>query len=628
MNKRLLASSMGILAACFVFAQSPAIVNWSAPATFTPAHKGGVTTQSTSLAAPFIALTPCRAYDSRPSHGGPGALANATPRLVPLTGGSCGVLTGNLIAVSVNITVFDILGATGNGVFRVDTVAPPNTAWINYPPSETQRSNAGAVAVDASSQIVVQVNQGAGSVDFTIDVNGYYALNVTGTNNAFVFESDNVGTFGVMRVQNTSTSGSDAHGLTAYTGSSGGGSAGAYGQALATTGRVFGLKGLTNSTTKGTAGVYGIDSSGDPGLAGTVLNASGVYGASSTGYGVFGVSTDPGGGVGVKGVDLDSAGNLATAGYLGETSGDGVLGVSFATAGVAYGVRGNATPAAGVVGYGVFGLDNGTSGNSAGVNGLGPHGFADNFLWATAGVRGDDGTGGVGVLGTSGSAGAAIIGATFDTTGNTRTTEGILGAPGPTNYGVFAFIGTIGCNGCAKLFVEPHPTDPTRVIRFVSIEANEALTAFRGTGHTVGGRATIEVPAEFRAVSEQDKLTVQLTPIGALATMAVESKNLSQIAVLSSQDVDFDYEIHGVHLGYRDFQSVHEGIEYAPHSADDRMPAAWPEHVKQRLIANGTYNADGTVNMATAERVGWAQSWRDAEEKARSEARRVPLDQN
>jgi len=58
------------------------------------------------------------------------------------------------------------------------------------------------------------------------------------------------------------------------------------------------------------------------------------------------------------------------------------------------------------------------------------------------------------------------------------------------------------------------------------------------------------------------------------------------------------------------------------------MPAAWPEHVKQRLIANGTYNADGTVNMTTAERVGWAETWRKAEEKARSEARRVPLEQN
>ena len=56
------------------------------------------------------------------------------------------------------------------------------------------------------------------------------------------------------------------------------------------------------------------------------------------------------------------------------------------------------------------------------------------------------------------------------------------------------------------------------------------------------------------------------------------------------------------------------------------MPEGWTSWMKQRLIANGTYNADGTVNMETAERAGWAQAWREQEEKmkAESEANAAP----
>ena len=78
------------------------------------------------------------------------------------------------VAVSANITVFNIIGAAGNGVFKVDTVSPPLVAWINYPPTEAQRGNAGVVALNGSGQIIVQVAQGAGQVDFVVDVNGYY----------------------------------------------------------------------------------------------------------------------------------------------------------------------------------------------------------------------------------------------------------------------------------------------------------------------------------------------------------------------------------------------------------------------------------------------------------------------
>jgi hypothetical protein len=117
----------------------------------------------------FISVTPCRQYDSRNST----PLAQNTSRAVAVSGAPCGVPAG-IAAVSVNITIFNISGATANGVFQVGTATAPTFAWINFPPTETQRSNAGALPVDGSNQIWVRVLMGGGQLDFTVDVNGYF----------------------------------------------------------------------------------------------------------------------------------------------------------------------------------------------------------------------------------------------------------------------------------------------------------------------------------------------------------------------------------------------------------------------------------------------------------------------
>jgi hypothetical protein len=44
--------------------------------------------------------------------------------------------------------------------------------------------------------------------------------------------------------------------------------------------------------------------------------------------------------------------------------------------------------------------------------------------------------------------------------------------------------------------------------------------------------------------------------------------------------------------------------------------------VRQRLIENGTYNADGTVNIETAHRLGWDKEW----EKSSKPAAQPPSD--
>jgi hypothetical protein len=69
--------------------------------------------------------------------------------------------------------------------------------------------------------------------------------------------------------------------------------------------------------------------------------------------------------------------------------------------------------------------------------------------------------------------------------------------------------------------------------------------------------------------------------------------------------------VNGIRRAFKDWQVVAEGKEFRPVSPDQKMPGWLTEEAKSRLISNGTYNPDGTVNMATAERLGWAKAWRE-----------------
>ncbi len=596
--KRCLVFTLGILVAGLALADFPPLANWTAPPTFSVAKKGGMTTQSQSLAAPFIGLTPCRAYDSRPSHGGPGALANNTARTIALTGGGCGVLASGLVAVSVNITVFDIIGATGNGVFKVDTVSPPTVAWINYPPSETQRSNAGAVAVDASSQIVVQVNQGAGSVDFTVDVNGYYGVDASsGPADAFVFKVFNAGSFGAARIENTDPTGT-VYGLTALVSSTGDGSAGVYGLSSGATGLTAGVQGLNNSQSGFARGVLGVITSTAPGGS-----SAGVRGINN-GTGFFGIGvwgSQDGTGYGVEGSVNGTTGCCAK----------GVYGTASSNTDNTVGVEGDALAGTGVV-YGVLGRTFSTTNPAAGVYGVdgsGDPGAAAAFQ--TSGVRAAS-TAGYGVYAASN---IAAVKGVFVNTAGVLQSSGYLGES-PTT-GVFS-VGDLIATG-AKSFADPHPQEPGKAIVYVSLEGPEAGTYFRGRGTISNGTGVIQVPESFRLVSDEEGLTVQITPIGQGAIVSVASADLNSIVVQSAaKQVDFYYLVNGVRKSFKNWDPMAQPDHFMPESSDARMPMAFSPEQRRRLIANGTYNADGTVNMATAERVGWTRIWADRKAAAQA----------
>src|SRR5262249_29745383 len=183
----------------------------------------------------------------------------------------------------------------------------------------------------------------------------------------------------------------------------------------------------------------------------------------------------------------------------------------------------------------------------------------------------------------------------------------VVGCGPVSGNGVEAF-GNFAATG-SKAFIEPHPTDASKVIRYISLEGPESGTYFRGSAQIVNGSAVIYVPEDFRVVTDSEGLTVQLTPVGGAASMFVVSEDLNQIVVRSSRDVRFHYMVNGVRRAFKDHQAIADGTEFIPRSSSDRMPSYLTEEARRRLIANGTYNPDGTVNMETAQRLGWAKEW-------------------
>jgi hypothetical protein len=206
--------------------------------------------------------------------------------------------------------------------------------------------------------------------------------------------------------------------------------------------------------------------------------------------------------------------------------------------------------------------------------------------------------------------GVGVVGWNKDGAGSTLA----WGALGASDTLGIAFVNGIAGTG-TKSFVEPHPTDASKAIRYVSLEGNEAGTYFRGRAKFERGLARIPVPEDFRLVTDPEGLTVQITPIGEMASVAVVRVGLDEIVVKSSRNVEFFYAVNGVRHAYRDWQPVVSSLDFfMPESPDQRLPEYFNPEERRRLIANRTYNADGTVNVETAERVGWTRIWRERRE--------------
>lgn len=169
------AGIVSLAMAANVAATDIAVRNWSVPSSWSPpaASNGRLeATADRTNPLPFVAITPCRAYDSRVSNGGAGPLEAHVSRTIDLDGSTCGPFPPTLGAYSVSITVF----GSPVGPFHFFTAYPagtvrPNVSTLNFAGGAQVTS---AAVVPASSYGDVDV-YATTSTEFVIDINGYYS---------------------------------------------------------------------------------------------------------------------------------------------------------------------------------------------------------------------------------------------------------------------------------------------------------------------------------------------------------------------------------------------------------------------------------------------------------------------
>ncbi|MCK4660110.1 MAG: hypothetical protein KAV82_11365 [Phycisphaerae bacterium] len=175
--------------------------------------------------------------------------------------------------------------------------------------------------------------------------------------------------------------------------------------------------------------------------------------------------------------------------------------------------------------------------------------------------------------------------------------------------------GNFLATGGSKEFVQPHPTDPAKEIVYVCLEGGENGVYVRGTGQLSSGQMEIELPKHFALVATEEGITAQVTPIEDCRGLFVVEKNPRRIVVRESQggtsDTRFDYLVMGVRRGYEEHEVIRENRHVRPHwtvsQEDYEERLARPENrgTQLLLIENGTLKPDGTINLETAETLGW-----------------------
>ena len=299
--------------------------------------------------------------------------------------------------------------------------------------------------------------------------------------------------------------------------------------------------------------------------------------------------------IGVLGV---STGTTTTdnAGVYGYSNSVGVQGVGSWAGGDFADAEGTSRT---LIANGNYGVQ--ANGNSYGVFAIGTTAGLYAYDANTPTSYGYVGYGGYGLYGSSNTSGAySIYGRNGLSSANsgTRAINGWVSSS--SAYGVYS-AGKFAASG-SKSFINPHPTDPTKEVHMVCLEGNESGTYFRGTDWIENGQAVIVVPEVFRLASIEERLTVQVTAVGAPAQLWIESKNLDMIVVRSDADVEFDYFVNGVRRGYSELTDedlIQDNFAYWPMEADKPFATQYPDEYRQILVENGLLNPDFTPNVQT-----------------------------
>ncbi|MCP4643451.1 MAG: hypothetical protein GY851_23590, partial [bacterium] len=135
-------------------------------------------------------------------------------------------------------------------------------------------------------------------------------------------------------------------------------------------------------------------------------------------------------------------------------------------------------------------------------------------------------------------------------------------AGGGSAYGLYVSSGT-------KSWVNPDPDDPTKAIVYATLEGGENGTYWRGTARLTDGFAEVALPDHFRKVtSPEHPVTVTVTPVGECNGLMLVERGNERIVVKElmggQSDVEFDFIIMGMRLGYEDFNPYIDNVDYVP----------------------------------------------------------------
>jgi hypothetical protein len=307
---------------------------------------------------------------------------------------------------------------------------------------------------------------------------------------------------------------------------------------------------------------------------------------------------------------------------------------------------------------GVIGETASTGGGSAGVQGTAGRNFGDTFGghfrtfspdFDSAGVKGISGNGdplgedltcgpcytagvkgvdngnipnfGRGVMGISRNAGVHSV--LLAASGTGVLTDAYLGYWNGAAWAGY-FFGNTHVSGTftasTKSFVQPHPTDPSKEVRYVSLEGPRADVYLRGTTQVSRGVTRIPIPEHFRFVADPATYSTLVTPVGRMATVAVVSEDETGIVIEASRDVKIHYVVYAERSAVKVGDPITENIHFRPGSESD-LVAHLPESYRRLMIQNGTLKEDGSVNRETAERLGWSLAGEDRRAEKRAEER-------
>ncbi|MFT7670452.1 MAG: hypothetical protein ACI8X5_003161 [Planctomycetota bacterium] len=164
-------------------------------------------------------------------------------------------------------------------------------------------------------------------------------------------------------------------------------------------------------------------------------------------------------------------------------------------------------------------------------------------------------------------------------------------------------------SGASKSFIQPHPTDSTQQIRYVSLEGPEHGVYFRGTADVINGIAQIEVPESFRLVASSEGLTVNVTPLGPTRGLYVSHKGLDYITIQEMPDgfgeLSFDYQVMGVRSAFDELEPFETNVNFIAKPGSQVDVEGLPGNYGELMVQNGTLLPNGMPNEQTATLLGW-----------------------